>query len=230
MKTRIHILFSVLVLCSFSAVRAQVAPPSPPPAHMRPPVGMDRMDPMSKPAKSYEDSAEFAKVFKEFYPLVAPKQSVKEAAEQQFARMSRGFKQQGIDSAEAYKAAMKGLDLDANQKIYFTVYRENMSAKELKAYMAFMKTAEGKHIIEVLPQLQRASGESGNYAQRTIMTNLRPLQQAAREKMMKENPPKEGDRNPPMGDRSGRGMPPGMRMPPRDSLMRSIPPPPPPQK
>lgn len=221
MKNRLFTLFFILFLSSFSVLHAQpeVMPQS---VKQTPPNSPNQMAPppaaMSKPPKSYDDSAEFAKVFKEFYPMVAPKQSMKEAVEQLFSRMSRSFNQQGIDSAEAYTAAMHGLDMNANEKIYFTVYRESLSAKELKVYMAFMKTPEGKHIIEVIPQLQRAASESGNYAQRTIMTNLRPLQQAAREKMIKENPPKEGDKNPPIRNIPGRVMPQ------RDSLGRPLPP------
>lgn len=156
------------------------------------------------PVKSYTDSEEFAKAFKEFYPLVKPANSVKEEAEKYYQNISRAFQMQGIDSAEGAKAAFKGLDDNAFEKVYFDTYRRNLSAKELKKYTEFIKTPEGKHIAEVWPNLQRTSSETMMYIAKTINLNLNPLRQAGREKMEKEHPPlKNGMVSPPVMPPSG---------------------------
>jgi hypothetical protein len=142
----------------------------------------------TEPQKSYSDSAEFAKLFKEFYPVIKPAKSLKEQSEQYFQMLSRSFAMQGIDSAEAAKAAFKNLDEKAFEKIYFDTYRRNLSAKELKKYMEFIKTPEGKHIAEVWSNLQRCPADANMYMARTINVNLTPIRQAAREKMEKEHP------------------------------------------
>jgi hypothetical protein len=141
--------------------------------------------------KSYPDSAEFIKIFKQLYPKIKPAQTVREFADQQFKAMSRTFKMQGIDSAEAAKAAFAGLDDSAFYKIYFDIFRRNLSAKELKKYIEFISTPEGQHIIEVIPDLQRALPDANMYVARTMNLNLTPIRQAAREKMEKEQPPKK---------------------------------------
>lgn len=146
--------------------------------------------------KTYEDSAEFTKAFTEFYPLVKSNKSVKEEAETYFKNISRTFKMQGIDSAEAAKAAFKGLEEDAFEKVYFDTYRRNMSAKELKKYTEFIKTPEGKHIVEIWPNLQRAPSETVMYIARAINLNLNPIRQAAMEKMQKEHPPQKNAMSP----------------------------------
>jgi hypothetical protein len=138
--------------------------------------------------KSYPDSVEFVKVFKEFYPTIKPEKSLKEQSEQYFQNQARSFKMQGIDSAEAAKVAFKNLDEKAFEKIYFDTYRRNLSAKELKKYMEFIKTPEGKHIAEVWTNLQHVSSDANMYLSRTINMNLTPIRQAAREKMEKEHP------------------------------------------
>jgi len=116
---------------------------------------------------------------------------VHETAEQHFKAISRTFKMQGIDSAEAAKAAFKNIDDSAFYKIYFETFRRNLSAKELKKYVEFIKTPEGAHIAEVLPTLQRALPDANMYVARTINVNLTPIRQAAREKAEKEQPPKK---------------------------------------
>jgi hypothetical protein len=133
-----------------------------------------------------DDSVEFAKTFKEFYPLVKPKESIKKQAEDYFSRISRSFASQGIDSVEARKTAFKNLDSAADEKIYFETYRKNLTAKELKAYMSFLKSPEGKHIVEIMPNLQRAPSESQGYVSRTMNTNLAPIRQKSAEKMKDE--------------------------------------------
>ncbi len=225
MKARIFFVLSLLMLTLFSVASAQNGGPAPAPMispdpQIHRPLDLTRgNDPLNAPKKSYADSAEFVKAFKEFYPTIKPKQSVKEMAEQALARTSRSFKVQGLDSVEASVVAMHGLDTNASEKIYFNLYRENLSAKELKAYIAFLKSPEGKHVMEVLPALQRAQMESTQYPQRTIMSNLRPLMQAANEKRMKENPP-EGITDPRAMHRT---VPPlVIRMPPRDSLAPAL--------
>ena len=137
---------------------------------------------------SYADSEKFNEIFKEFYPLIKPAKSVKEQADQYLQGISRSFKMQGIDSAEAAKAALKNLDKNAFQKVYFDTYRRNLSTKELKKLMEFIQTPEGKHISEVWGNLQRATGETTTYIARTINTNLTPLREAARAKFEKEHP------------------------------------------
>ena len=153
--------------------------------------------------KSYADSEEFTKLFKEFYPSIKPSKSVKEQAGQYFQSMSRSFAMQGIDSAEAAKAAFKNLDSKAFEKIFFDIYRRNLSAKELKKYIAFMETPEGKHIAEVWSNLQRGTSEATMYVARTLNLNLTPIRQAAREKMEKEHPQKIGQAPPTMPTRPG---------------------------
>jgi hypothetical protein len=142
----------------------------------------------SNQPKSYPDSAEFAKLFKELYPSIKSSKSIHELANQYYKSVARGFKMQGMDSLEASKIALKNLDENGIEKVYFETYRRNLSAKELKKYIEFIKTPEGKHIAEVWPNLQRASSEANAYVTRTINTNLVPLRHAAREKMDKEHP------------------------------------------
>ncbi len=142
----------------------------------------------TEPPKSYADSAEFAKLFKELYPQIKPEKTLKEQSEQYFQSISRSFKMQGIDSAEAAKVAFKNIDDKGFEKVYFDNYRKNLSAKELKKYMEFIKTPEGKHISEVWSNLQRVSSDGNMYIARAINANLTPIRQAAREKMEKEHP------------------------------------------
>jgi len=157
--------------------------------------------------KSYTDSAEFLKLFNDFYPTIKPSLTVREQAEVDFKAIARTFKMQGIDSAEAAKAAYKNLDDSAFYKIYFQTYRKNLSAKELKKYREFISTPEGKHITEVWGSLQRVLSDANVYVARTVNTNLTPIRQAAREKMEKEQPPRK----------PGQGMaPPKLQSPNRD--------------
>src|SRR5438105_1431445 len=135
--------------------------------------------------KHYADSAAFDSLFKKFYPDVKPAMSVHQSAEQTFKQISRTFAMQGIDSAEAAKAAFKGLDEKAFYKIYYDIFRRNLSAKELKKYAEFIRTPEGAHIAEVWSSLQSALPQANMYVARTVNSNLTPLRQAAREKMEK---------------------------------------------
>jgi hypothetical protein len=172
-------------------------------------------------AKPVQDSAEFVKTFKEFYPLVKPKQSIREMADQYYARVSRGFAKLELDSAETYKMAMKNLDTSADERIFFDNYRKNLSAKELKAYLAFLKTPEGKKVIEVMPMLQRSSSETNGYVSKTINTNIAPLRQKQSEMMRKEVAPQDSIKGPDgkMMARPNPAMDPE-RMKMRDSLMK----------
>ena len=183
-----YIIFAFVLFCSGSAFSQDMHPPIPPGRTIN-----------TEPPKSYTDSVEFAKMFKEFYPSVKPAKSLKEQSEQYFQTLSRSFKMQGLDSAEAAKSAFKNLDEKAFEKIYFDTYRRNLSAKELKKYMEFIKTPEGKHIAEVWTNLQRVSSDANMYLARTININLTPIRQAAREKMEKEHP----------GQKMGQGGTPG---------------------
>ena len=179
---------SIFLLLICSAVSYSQIPPPPIVPGMMPGRTMDN-PPL---AESYADSAEFAKIFSEYYQTIKPAKSVKEDMEQYFQNMSRAFAMQGIDSAEAAKAAFANIDENAYEKIYFDTYRRNLSAQELKKYMEFIKTPEGKHISEILPNLQRPAMESMMYVQKTINMNLIPVRQAAREKFEKEHPPQKG--------------------------------------
>ncbi len=153
----------------------------------------------AQPKAPVSDSAEFAKAFKEFYPLIKPKQSVKEQANDYYARSARGFGGMDLDSAATYQMAMKNLDTNVDQDIYFDVYRKNLSAKELKAYMTFLKTPEGKRIVEVMPNLDRARSEVTRYISKTINTNLSPIRTAIQEKKRKEMTPRDSTRQPKRG-------------------------------
>lgn len=230
MSRSIYALFICLSLAlsvsAFAQKKAKIAPvaPDPAPVASTPPLAPDatKRPPSTKGPKSYDDSVEFAKTFKEIYPLIKPKQSVKEIADQQFGRLSRGFAKLGVDSAEMYKMAMTNLDTNAGEKIVFDVYRKNLTAKELKAYLNFIKTAEGKKIVEVLPQLQRSQSEVNGYALKTLNTNLAPLRQKQNEMMKKEQPPRDSVKGPDgkMMVAPSPGMDPNrMRM--RDSMMKA---------
>ena len=142
-------------------------------------------------SKEYPDSVEFEKTFKELYPLVKSKGSVRDIAEKQVDRQLATMTKQGIDSAEVIKAAYAGLDERAGYKIYFDVYREKLTAKELKAYLAFIKTPEGKKVHDVIFELGRAHSELNSYITRTVTTNLTPLRTTMQEKMMKSQKEKE---------------------------------------
>ena len=160
-------------------------------------------------SNTMKDSAEFTKVFKEFYPIVAPPKTVRTEAQEYFTRISKSFKMQGLDSGKAAAVAFTGLDTNSYYKTYYDVYSHNLTTKELKKYLEFLKTPEGKKVMAVLPQLQRASSDAANYVARTINTNLAPLRQEARQKMLKENPPTPGGPVPPIQrDSTGRIIPP----------------------
>ncbi|MBS1904355.1 MAG: DUF2059 domain-containing protein [Bacteroidetes bacterium] len=165
--------------------------------------------------QSYKDSAEFAKVFKEIFPIVGPKKTVQEDAKEYLARMSRSFTVQGIDSVKADSVALIGLDADAYRKIYFTAYRSNLTAIELKKYLDFVKTPEGKKVLSVLPQLERLAQQSNSYIAQLINTNVSPLRQEAFERMRKERPPTQRNKVPsPIGVPGTPGVPPGGMTPP----------------
>jgi len=165
--------------------------------------------PATESTTPLKDSVEFTKVFKEFYPLVAPAKPVRVEAQEYFARISKAFKMQGIDSAKAAEVAFTNLDTNAHYKTYFDVYSHNLTTKELKKYLEFLKTTEGRKVMAVFPQLQRASSDAMNYVSRTVNTNLTPLRQEARQKMLKENPPTQGGPVPSLQrDSTGRIIPP----------------------
>lgn len=215
--------FCLAITISAQAQKTTTPPPTPEPTVSSAPMTPDmaRKSATSKQVQSYADSAEFAKTFKEVYPLIKPKQSVKEQADQYYSRMSRGFAKLEMDSAEMYKMAMTNLDTNASEKLIFDVYRKNLTAKELKAYLTFIKSAEGKKIIEVMPQLQRSQSETNGYVSKTVNANLAPLRQKQMELMKKEMPPRDSIKGP-----DGKMMlppNPGMdpnRMKMRDSLMK----------
>ena len=188
---RFIIFASIFFFCSVAFSQPETHPVMVPGRTMAPP-----------PVKSYTDSEEFAKLFKEFYPVIKPAKSVREQSDQYFQNMSRSFSMQGIDSAQAASAAFKNLDDKAFEKIYFDIYRKNLSAKELKKYIAFIETPEGKHIADIWTNLQRGPSETMMYVARTLNLNLTSIRQTARDKMDKEHPQKAGQM-PPGGIRPG---------------------------
>jgi hypothetical protein len=227
MSRSIYALFiSLSLVVSISAFAQKKAPVTgnTAPVASTPPLTPDatKKSTAAKGPKSYEDSAEFVKTFKEIYPLIKPKQSIKEMADQQYGRMSRAFAKLDMDSVQMYKMAMTNLDTNAGEKIIFDVYRKNLSAKELKAYLNFIKSAEGKKIVEVIPQLQRSQSDVNSYALKTINTNLAPLRQKQMEMTKKEQPPRDSVKGP---DGKMMAAPnPGMdanRMRMRDSIMKA---------
>jgi hypothetical protein len=223
--------YTVLLVGSFCLVMAiatlaqkpKTTPPPPNPTIQQAPLTpeMARQPSTTNEVKKYEDSADFAKAFKQVYPIIKPKQSVKEQADQYYGRMSRGFAKLDMDSTEMYKMAMKNLDTNASEKLMFDVYRKNLTAKELNAYLTFIKSPEGKKVMDVMPALQRAQTETGGYVSKTINANLAPLRQKQMEMMKKEMPPRDSVKGP-----DGKMMlppNPGMdpnRMKMRDSLMK----------
>lgn len=179
--------------------------------------------------KEYADSAEFNKTFKEIYSLLKPKGTIREFAEKQVDRQLQALVRQGADSVAVVKAAYTGLDEDASYKIYFDTYREKLTAKELKVYLAFLKTPEGAKIQSVNMELNRAQAEVTRYVSQTVMTNLTPIRTAMQEKMMKENKAREEMLKTDTTDAGRRYR---MQMQMRDSIMkaRGITPPAPPKQ
>ncbi|HYM21278.1 MAG TPA: DUF2059 domain-containing protein [Candidatus Kapabacteria bacterium] len=214
MKT--FIIASILIISALPGFAQSPIPETVQPS-MQPPI---QQPPMMVPGRTmspsgdkinYKDSAEFAKYFKELYAIIGPKTSVRHDAEDHFKRMSRSFTVQGIDSAKADSVAFIGLDTNAYRKIYFDTYRRNLTAVEVKKYLEFVKTPEGKKIVDLLPQLNFAQAESSSYVSRTISMNLSGLRRAGFEKMQKEHPPEQRMRPP----QSPNGIPipaPHMRM------------------
>jgi len=168
--------------------------------------------------KQYTDSAEFDKVFKEFYPLVKPKETIRNLAEKQLERQLTAMIKQGGDSTEIIKAAYIGLEENAAYKIYHETYREKLSAKELKAYMAFIKTPEGAKVQSVTAELNRAPADVNTYITKTINTNLTPMRTVLREKTMKEQKVRDQKL---MSDTTEAGRMYRQQMQLRDSIMKS---------
>lgn len=172
----------------------------------------------SEAPKQYADSAEFGKTFKEVYPLLKPKGSIRELAEKQVSRQLQALVMQGADSIEVVKIAYAGLDEDAAYKIYYDIYREKLTAKELKAYLAFLKTPEGAKIQSVNMDLNRAPAEVTRYVTQTVNTNLTPIRTTVREKTMKDQKAKEERL---MTDTTDEGKRYRLQMHMRDSIMKA---------
>src|SRR5438876_1170564 len=66
---------------------------------------------------THADSVKFQTAFKELYSLIKPVPSVTERADLAFKQMSRGFKQQGIDSAKAFDSVMATVDKTEDERI-----------------------------------------------------------------------------------------------------------------
>ncbi len=189
MKDSRHLFLAFILLLIATPLLAQKSKKKPVPDAGVPPVADARS--RIEQTKEYPDSLEFAKTFKEFYPLVKPKSSLREMAEKQVDRQISSMTRQGIDSVAVVKVAYIGLDDQAGYKIYFDVYRQKLTAKELKAYLAFIKTPEGQKVYAVTQDLSRAQSELNNYVTKTITTNLTPLRTTMRENMVKSQKEKE---------------------------------------
>jgi hypothetical protein len=113
-----------------------------------------------------------------------------------YSRVSRGFARLEMDSAKMYKMAMTNLDTNSAEKLMFETYRKHLTAKELKAYITFLKSAEGKKIMDVMPQLERSKSATNGYVAKTINTNIAPLRQQQNELMRKEIPPQDSIKGP----------------------------------
>ncbi|MEI8134661.1 MAG: hypothetical protein WCH46_06225 [bacterium] len=161
----------------------------------------DRMIPgrtiANAPLKSYPDSVAFDSLFSIYYQRLKPKIGVREQAELQFSAMSRSFAMSGIDSIQASKVAFNSLDTHAFYKLFHDAYRRNLNAKQLALLMQFSANADGEHILEVFSNLQSAPRDGNMYITRVLSANLLPLRQAARERMEKEQPPKNKDQRTP---------------------------------
>jgi hypothetical protein len=216
MKDSLRFLTGLLVLTIALPLTAQKKPKksSPPEATVNPIADARRTD---KP-KQYADSAEFEKTFKEFYPLVKPKGTIREVAEKQVDRQLATLIKQGVDSAEVINVAYAGLDEDAAYKIYFETYRQKLTAKELKAYLAFLKTPEGAKVQSVTLELSRALAEVNNYVTKTINTNLTPIRSTLRERMGKAQKEKDEQMK---SDTTEAGKMYRMQMHMRDSIMQA---------
>ncbi len=148
-------------------------------------------------SNSYKDSIEYAKTFKQLYALIGPQKTAYIDAQEFYNRISRTFTVQGIDTAVAHKLALTGIDNNAYEKIYYSMYREHLDLPDLKKFLEFIKTPEGMKVYLALPQLQRATTETSSYVTRTVNANLAPLRQEALQKMQKERPPVLNQKLPP---------------------------------
>jgi hypothetical protein len=163
---------------SGAVVRPMEPPPLPPGPDGNPHVpGRALLNP-SQPvlAKHYADSAAFDALFPKLYVHLKPTMSIRERVDKQFKQLSRMFKARGIDSAEAYGKVMKELDTNADRETIYRTYRANLSAEEVKAYLAFVSTPAGKHILEVQPKLMSANLELDQYIHRAVGIVITPMQ------------------------------------------------------
>jgi hypothetical protein len=129
-----------------------------------------------KLAESYADSTEFNKAFLELYTIIKPKVTIEERAQKAFAQSSRSFARTGVDSAMAYEAVMKTVNPKLDYELIYTTYRSQLTADELKGWVAFLKTPAGKKILDVGDKLLDADDKLiETQVRRSINTAIAPL-------------------------------------------------------
>jgi hypothetical protein len=128
---------------------------------------------------SYADSTEFKAAFAELYAIIKPKVTIEERAQKIFDQNVRSFARTGVDSAKAYEAVMKAVDPKLDHEMIFATYRANLTAQELRDWVAFIKTPTGKKILEVGDRILAADDKLiDSQVRRSVNTAIAPLRQA----------------------------------------------------
>lgn len=139
-------------------------------------------------AASYADSAEFNKAFVELYSIIKPKVSIQERTDKIFTSMARSFDRTGVDSVKAYEAVMKGVDPKLDHELIYTTYRSQLTAEELKGWIAFLKTPAGKKVLAVGEKLLAADDKQiDSQVRRNVNTAIAPLRQPRSPRAQREN-------------------------------------------
>jgi hypothetical protein len=131
-----------------------------------------------KLAASYADSTEFNKAFDDLYMIIKPTVTVQERADKIFMSQTRSFTRTGVDSAKAYEAVMKAIDPTLDRQLIYSAYRAQLTAEELRGWIAFLKTPAGKKILEVGDKLLAADDRLiESQVRRAVNTAIAPLRQ-----------------------------------------------------
>ena len=133
----------------------------------------------NKLAESYPDSVEFNKAFADLYTILKSEETIQQKADKAFKQISRTFSRTGVDSAVAYKAVMAKIDPNMEREIIFRSYRTQMTAEELKDWVAFLRTPTGKKILAVGEKLIGAHDKQVDaQVRRAVNTAVTPLRKA----------------------------------------------------
>jgi hypothetical protein len=139
-------------------------------------------------ATSYADSTEFNKAFVELYAIIKPKVTIQERTEKIFKAMTRSFARTGVDSAKAYEAVMQTVKPTLDHELIYATYRSQLTAEELKGWVAFLKTPAGKKILEVGDKLLAADDKQiESQVRRSVNTAIAPLRQPKTPRTQGEN-------------------------------------------